>query len=196
MPRRADTPCSRCGKMLWSSSASLAADKRVCHLCRKIEPAPYGPTGPRRQKQKLAECVCVTCSSSFLAGNTRAMYCSEACRPYRSRIASPMDRERWSRRGSSTSRGYNSDHRRVRSKLLEAFCEGDPCCRCQLPMYSWQRLDADHFSQALALGGTLPDALAHASCNRRAGAALGNRMRRTRRDSRADGGSGGPSEVW
>ena len=40
---------------------------------------------------------------------------------------------------------------------------------------------ADHHQVPMAMGGVLPDALAHASCNRRAGAILGNRLRGARR---------------
>lgn len=53
-------------------------------------------------------------------------------------------------------------------------------------MYRWQLevprndprgIDADHYGQARAHGGQLPDALAHRPCNLSAGARLGNRMR-------------------
>jgi hypothetical protein len=56
-------------------------------------------------------------------------------------------------------------------------------------MFRWQLrvgrndrrgIDADHHSLARALGGALPDALAHRLCNRSAGATLGNRLRGVR----------------
>ena len=34
MPRKADTPCSVCGKLLWSSKSSLPAGERRCRECR------------------------------------------------------------------------------------------------------------------------------------------------------------------
>jgi hypothetical protein len=44
-------------------------------------------------------------------------------------------------------------------------------------MYQWQALDRDHVTPR-ALGGTDgPAVLAHARCNRSAGARLGNRQR-------------------
>lgn len=85
------------------------------------------------------------------------------------------------RPGSAASRGYGHAHRRQRAHLLSRFQDGDPCCRCGQPMYRGQALEADHHGVAKAMGGLLPDALAHASCNRRAGAILGNRMRGARR---------------
>jgi hypothetical protein len=35
--RRPDTPCSRCGKLLWSAPRSLPADERLCRDCKKTE---------------------------------------------------------------------------------------------------------------------------------------------------------------
>lgn len=93
------------------------------------------------------------------------------------------------RRGTTTQRGYGAPHQRARRQLKAAMRDGDPCCRCGLPMYRWQLelgrndmrgIDADHHAQARALGGPLPDALAHRRCNRRAGAVLGNHLRRAR----------------
>lgn len=85
------------------------------------------------------------------------------------------------RPGSSTARGYNHAHRKQRTLLLKHMRDGDPCCRCGQPMFRTQALEADHLGQAVALGGQLPDALAHASCNRSAGARLGNQLRKLRR---------------
>lgn len=85
------------------------------------------------------------------------------------------------RSGSPTSRGYGYAHRRQRAHLMSRLQDGDPCCRCGRPMYRGQALEADHHGVPMTMGGLLPDALAHASCNRRAGAVLGNRMRGARR---------------
>jgi hypothetical protein len=44
MARRPDTPCSRCGTMLWSGSNSAPADKRLCRECISADrPAPPEP---------------------------------------------------------------------------------------------------------------------------------------------------------
>lgn len=90
------------------------------------------------------------------------------------------------RRGTTTERGYDGEHQRAARRLKAELVDGDPCCRCGGPMYRAQLdvdrndidgIDADHFERARALGGALPDALAHRRCNRRAGAVLGNQMR-------------------
>lgn len=83
---------------------------------------------------------------------------------------------------------YGAAHQRRARELKAAMRDGDPCCRCTRPMWRWQLqvdrndirgIDADHYSQARALGGGLPDALAHRRCNRRAGARLGHQLRST-----------------
>jgi hypothetical protein len=90
------------------------------------------------------------------------------------------------RPGTTAERGYGAEHAAEARRLKAAMRDGDPCCRCGGPMYRWQLkldrndidgIDADHHGQARALGGRLPDALAHRRCNRRAGARLGNRLR-------------------
>lgn len=97
------------------------------------------------------------------------------------------------RHGTTADRGYGAAHQRRARELKAAMRDGDPCCRCGRPMYRWQLaldrndprgIDADHWSQARALGGELPDALAERSCNRSAGATLGNRLRGRRRRPR------------
>lgn len=92
------------------------------------------------------------------------------------------------RHGTTQHRGYGAQHQRTARQLKAAMRDGDPCCRCHRPMWRWQLeldrndprgIDADHHAHARALGGQLPDALAHRRCNRRAGARLGNRLRST-----------------
>lgn len=95
-----------------------------------------------------------------------------------------------SHRGTTSQAGYGPEHKRAARTLKAAMVDGDLCCRCGQPMYRWQLdlarndplgIDADHHDLARVLGGQLPDALAHRSCNRRAGAQLGNALRRSRR---------------
>lgn len=90
------------------------------------------------------------------------------------------------RHGTTQHRGYGAAHQREAARLKRDMQDGDPCCRCDGPMYRWQLdldrndprgIDADHYEQARALGGELPDALAHRRCNRSAGATLGNQLR-------------------
>lgn len=87
------------------------------------------------------------------------------------------------RHGTSATRGYGHAHRTRTRQLKDAMRDGDPCCRCQRPMYRAElpHIDGDHHGRARILGGELPDALAHRSCNRSAGATLGNRLRGARR---------------
>lgn len=56
MARKPDTPCTRCGKLLWSGRRSLPAEDRLCQDCRAAPapPAPvsmpaasFGPRGAR-----------------------------------------------------------------------------------------------------------------------------------------------------
>lgn len=97
------------------------------------------------------------------------------------------------RPGTARQRGYDAAHDRAARRLKAAMRDGDPCCRCHGPMYRWQLdlnrhdmrgIDADHFERARAMGGELPDALAHRRCNRSAGATLGNKLRGARRRAR------------
>lgn len=81
------------------------------------------------------------------------------------------------RPGTAHQRGYGHAHRKRRAELLRLMVDGDPCARCGQAMYRSQRLDADHVDTPRALGGALPDALSHASCNQSHGATLGNQMR-------------------
>jgi hypothetical protein len=80
-------------------------------------------------------------------------------------------------RGTTDQRGLGADHQADRKRLLALHRDGDPCWRCGQPMYKTQALDRDHMVDR-ALGGTMgPAVLAHASCNRSAGARLGNQLR-------------------
>jgi 5-methylcytosine-specific restriction endonuclease McrA len=82
---------------------------------------------------------------------------------------------RW--QGKTTERGLGWAHVKDGKRLRAAMRDGDPCWRCGQPMYKWQKLDRDHVT-ARALGGVDgPAVLAHAHCNRAAGARMGNRMR-------------------
>lgn len=80
-------------------------------------------------------------------------------------------------RGTTAQRGLGAAHQADRKRLLAQHRDGDPCWRCGQPMYKWQKLDRDHIVDR-ALGGTAGAAvLAHQSCNRAAGARLGNQLR-------------------
>lgn len=80
-------------------------------------------------------------------------------------------------RGTTTQRGLGSKHQADGKRQRASLIDGAPCWRCGLPMYRWQKLDLDHVTPRALGGAGGPAVLAHASCNRSAGATLGNRMR-------------------
>jgi hypothetical protein len=86
------------------------------------------------------------------------------------------------RKLTSTQRGLGWSHEQQRARLLP-LAYGEDCWRCGQLMLPGQALDAGH-SVDRALGGTVADRMEHASCNRRAGAILGNRLRARLRRSR------------
>lgn len=79
--------------------------------------------------------------------------------------------------GSTTERALGADHVADLKRLKAALREGEPCWRCGEPMYSWQKLERDHVLDRSLGGAQGPAVLAHASCNRSAGATLGNQLR-------------------
>jgi len=78
--------------------------------------------------------------------------------------------------GTTKERGLGSDHQADRRRLLALHHDGDPCWRCGRPMYESQGLDRDHVIDRALGGANGPAVLAHASCNRSAGATLGNKL--------------------
>ncbi|WP_406168900.1 hypothetical protein [Streptomyces sp. NBC_00996] len=65
---------------------------------------------------------------------------------------------------STAAAGYGYAHQALRRALLpDAY--GKPCPRCGLPMLRGQSLDLDHTDDRSGYNG-----MAHASCNRAAGA--------------------------
>lgn len=95
---------------------------------------------------------------------------------------------------TTTERGLGHRHQQARKRALRAHQDGAPCPFCGEGMFRTQDLDLDH-SVPRALGGTKGDRLAHRSCNRSAGARMGNRMRGAAR--RAASARAVPtSRVW
>lgn len=79
---------------------------------------------------------------------------------------------------SSAARGYGSQHRKLRAKLLlEAY--GQPCYRCGMPMLPHQALHLDHTDDRTGYGG-----MSHAVCNRKAAAAKAKLIRTIRKGRR------------
>lgn len=76
---------------------------------------------------------------------------------------------------TTTQRGLGADHQRRRAQLLPAAI-GTACPLCEKTMTADQALDLDH-STARAIDATsVGDRIVHASCNRSAGARLGNEI--------------------
>ena len=76
--------------------------------------------------------------------------------------------------GSSTARGYGSEHQRLRRQLLARWRPGDPCARCGQPMlYRWLVQPDGRRVSAIDLGHTDDrrgyTGLEHRACNRRDG---------------------------
>lgn len=87
--------------------------------------------------------------------------------------------------GSSTARGYGSQHQALRARLLKAWRPGQPCARCGQPIYylwTWDRngkrvsaVDLGHNDGKTGYRG-----LEHRSCNRRDGQAKTTAINRAR----------------
>lgn len=70
MASKPDTPCSACGKMLWSGSTSAPADKRMCLSCRRA----------RVEGARPATCRgCGALFASVRVGNGWRRTCSATC---------------------------------------------------------------------------------------------------------------------
>jgi hypothetical protein len=92
-----------------------------------------------------------------------------------------------SRGETAAARGYGYDHQQRRKALLPDAL-GTPCplrvsSKCTGLMTDPALMDLDH-SKALAQGGRVGDRIVCSSCNRSAGARLGNLLRRRRRRPR------------
>lgn len=86
--------------------------------------------------------------------------------------------------GKTTASGLGWAHQKRRQEALTALQDGERCWRCGRPMFRAQALDLDHVRPRMLGGADGPAVLAHASCNRRAGAVLGNSVRSARRRRR------------
>ena len=74
----------------------------------------------------------------------------------------PCQRLRNRVRGTTTQRGYSSDHQRRRAQLLATYSYSDPCAKCGQPLGSNAALlDLGHTADRTGWTG-----LEHRSCNR------------------------------
>jgi 5-methylcytosine-specific restriction endonuclease McrA len=84
---------------------------------------------------------------------------------------------------TTTQRGLGWAHQVARRRLLLA-AYGQPCPICGRVMRPDQALDLDHTIPRVLGGSRGPLRIAHASCNRRSGAVLRNRLARERKTPR------------
>ena len=84
---------------------------------------------------------------------------------------------------TTTQRGLGYTHQADRRRLLAELRPGEPCLQrfrdgtiCGKPMWPSQELDRGHIIDRALGGANGPAILVHASCNRIAGAQLGNAM--------------------
>jgi hypothetical protein len=73
-------------------------------------------------------------------------------------------------KASSTARGYDYQHRKLRALRLP-YAYGTPCVRCGESMLPGQALEFDHNDARTGYLG-----FSHADCNRKAGAQKGRRL--------------------
>lgn len=80
--------------------------------------------------------------------------------------------------GTTTQRGYDGQHQKLRAQLIRELNRlgSMPCPRCRLPIYAWMQVDLGHTEDRTGYTG-----LEHVSCNRKAGAIRGNKLRGLRR---------------
>lgn len=133
MPRKPDTPCSQCGKLLWSATTSLPPGDRTCRDCRRSDRPD-----------------CAHCGAVCPEGNER--FCSRVCSGLVRRTST--DAKRLSRVASSANwrariaAAGGLSHRQQR-KLRDGWIkQGRRCAYCSAPCQS-----VDHVIP-LSRGGT------------------------------------------
>jgi hypothetical protein len=82
---------------------------------------------------------------------------------------------------SRSSRGYGPAHQAQRRAAIKALIDGDPCARCDGPMYRDQRLELDHNDDRTAYLG-----LSHRRCNQLAAAKKGGMVTSMRKRARIE----------
>ena len=78
-------------------------------------------------------------------------------------------------RGTTTQRGLGHAHEVDRRHKMAALQDGEPCPYCGRGMFRGQALELDHYP-GRAFGGPQLTRLAHAHCNRSAGARMGDSL--------------------
>lgn len=87
MARKPDTPCSKCGKLTWSSDTSAPSDLRICQPCRRARGS--------KSNGSVLTATCVSCDQPFSyvkTGGNAPRACSRACRAILQRQANARPR--------------------------------------------------------------------------------------------------------
>lgn len=176
MPRRRDTPCSRCGELMWSGPGCLPAGERTCRACRKKEPRPYGKRAQPTRQFRFAPRLCTQCPTIYTptsnrqkrcvdcvsqaavrcpCGRTRHVphsqtYCSRKCaQRYRPRSRVTLDEADRKGRRRALERAAPGLSQRERDALMAQWRrQGRPCWACDAP-----GVTVDHLVP-LSRGGT------------------------------------------
>lgn len=124
-------PCAECGKLMVRGRDSLPVGEATCRPCRRA-----------RNKR----------DPDVMAAQRVAHAKPRAATPTRVRRRPPS---------ATTERGYGWQHQKARMRFLAEMHEGDPCARCEKPMFKTEPLDLDHTDDRNGYRG-----LAHRACNR------------------------------
>lgn len=89
VPRRPDTPCNGCGKLIWRGKGCLPPGQARCRECRRACPAPYGPRPGAPSRERTCEHCGATYQARWL--NKPQRFCTPACRTRASR-RTPLSR--------------------------------------------------------------------------------------------------------
>ena len=103
--------------------------------------------------------------------------CLDCGTPSRGSRCPTHQRHRDQQRGTTTARGYGTEHQALRAQALAAYHPADPCRRCTLPLGP----DPDALDLGHPTDGFTGYALEHADCNRGRGRGEGSRRVSARR---------------
>lgn len=172
MSRKPDTPCSRCGKLLFRGTGSRPSGQMVCLACRRAAPK-YQGFRPRAQRARLADRHCETCSRTFTPNGTGVQcFCGAVCRNRQPKVLA-----RWRRKNQV--RRHRSGGSARQGMTIDQLGERDwwRCVHCRRRVSSILRFPhprSASFEHLVPVsdGGTDDPAnlaLAHLACNLRRG---------------------------
>lgn len=136
MPRRPDTPCTGCGKMMWRGTGSRPPGEAMCRPCRAIRRGQMPGEKQRdlRDVPKTREVECEHCGLTVVRKRSRGQvprFCSDRCQSsaYAKRRAAYQKRGRLSQRMKDARAKARRASRGVPAPANWAWCQGE-CVRC------------------------------------------------------------------